>query len=53
LIKRGYYKGEVNGEFDAPTKKAYEDFCGWENFEERINEGKIVDKNVLDYLLKK
>lgn len=53
LIKHGYYKGEINGMFDALTKKAYEDFCGWENFEERINEGNIVDINVLEYLVKK
>jgi uncharacterized Ntn-hydrolase superfamily protein len=49
----GYYKGPLNGQYNEPTKKAFSDFCGWENFEERINEGNIVDKNVLDYLLKK
>jgi uncharacterized Ntn-hydrolase superfamily protein len=49
----GYYKGQLNGEYNEQTKKAFNNFCGWENFEERVNEGLIVDKNVLDVLLKK
>lgn len=53
LKKLGYFKGEINGKFDEITKKAYFDFCGIENFEERICEGNFVDKNVLDFLIKK
>ncbi len=53
LKKCGYYKGPFTQEFDTETIKAYNDFCGWENFEERINEGNIVDKNVLKFLLRK
>jgi len=53
LIAQGYYQGPVNGRFDALTQKAFEDFCGVENFEERICEGDVVDRRVLDFLLKK
>jgi len=51
LIDLGYYHGEITGDFDELTIKAYHDFCGWENYEERICEGKIVDKHVLKVLL--
>lgn len=53
LKKLGYYKGEITGKYDEYTKEAYKDFCGWENFEERICEGDVVDINVLNYLRKK
>lgn len=53
LQKCGYYKGPLTQEFDQETIKAFNDFCGWENFEERVNEGNIVDKNVLKFLLRK
>jgi len=53
LAVLGFYKGPINGEYDELTMKAYSDFCGIENYEERINEGKIVDINVLKALLKK
>jgi uncharacterized Ntn-hydrolase superfamily protein len=53
LKSLGYYKGQLNGEYNDQTRKAFDNFCGWENFEERVNEGLIVDKNVLDVLLKK
>ena len=53
LQKCGYYKGSLTQEFDLETIKAFNDFCGWENFKERINEGNIVDKNVLKFLLRK
>jgi len=53
LKKCGYYKGPLTREFDVETIKAFNDFCGWENFEERINEGQIVDRNVLKFLMRK
>jgi uncharacterized Ntn-hydrolase superfamily protein len=53
LKKLGYYKGQVHGDYNEQSKKAFSDFCAWENYEERVNEGMIVDKNVLDILIKK
>lgn len=53
LKKLGYYKFNINGKYDDDTKKAFNDFCGWENFEERINSGDIVDKNVIEHLFNK
>lgn len=49
----GYYKGPLHGEYDPSTINAYTDFCGWENFEERVNAGNVLDKNVLKFLFKK
>ncbi len=53
LLLLGYYQGEITGIYDDNTKNAYLAFCGWENFEERINEGNIVDCNVIKFLLEK
>ena len=53
LKKLGYYSGTIDGNYNEVTRKAYENFCGVENFEERICEGTYVDKNVLSFLMKK
>lgn len=53
LKKLGFYKGDINGIYDEETRNAYRDFCGVENFEERICEGNVVDCNVIDFLSKK
>lgn len=53
LDKLGYYKGPVHGRFDEETRKSYEQFCGVENFEERMISGNWLDKNVLAFLEKK
>lgn len=53
LQKLGFYQGKLNGEFDEATRQAYFDFCGIENYEERLCEGNIVDKLVLERLVKK
>jgi len=53
LMKLGFYHGELNGDYDEVTIKAFSDFCGIENYEERICDGKIVDTNVLKALLAK
>lgn len=53
LKELGYYQGDITGSYDESTKKAYFDFCGIENFEERICEGNFVDKKVLEFLLNK
>ncbi len=53
LTKQGYYNGPLNGTFDTATQKAYEEFCGVENYEERICPGNVVDSRVLEVLLSK
>ena len=53
LTVLGFYQGPITGEYDTLTMKAFSDFCGIENYEERINEGNIVDINVLKALIKK
>lgn len=42
-----FYAGPVNGVFDAATKKALQDFMGWENYDVRIREDDKIDKEVL------
>jgi len=53
LGKLGYYSGPLNGEYDGETRKSYEQFCGVENFEERMVKGPWLDRNVLEFLEKK
>jgi uncharacterized Ntn-hydrolase superfamily protein len=53
LKKLGYYKGEITGIYDEKTVSAYNDFCGWENYEERVIDEKHVDKNVIEALFSK
>lgn len=50
LMEKGYYQGPVNGQFDQLTRQAFEEYCGVENFEERICQGAVVDQRVLDKL---
>lgn len=50
LAQRGFYKGEINGVYDAATRKALEDFQGWENLEMRFRRDDQIDAVVLDYL---
>ena len=47
----GYYTGEVSGVYDDSTRSAYEGFCGWENFEERVVQGNKIDQFVFNHLL--
>jgi len=42
-----FYHGPVNGVFDGTTKKALQDFMGWENYDVRIREDNLIDKEVL------
>jgi uncharacterized Ntn-hydrolase superfamily protein len=51
LKKLGYYTDELHGNFDVATQNAYESFCGWENFEERVVSEAKVDKSVYTYLI--
>ena len=50
LVRRGFYRGEVNGKYDAATRKALEDYMGWENLEERIQKDDTLDDVVLRYI---
>jgi uncharacterized Ntn-hydrolase superfamily protein len=50
LAKRGFYKGPINGRYDAATRKALEDYLGWENLEERIQKDDTLDDVVLRYI---
>jgi uncharacterized Ntn-hydrolase superfamily protein len=47
-----FYDGAVNGEFDAKTKKALQDFMGWENYDIRIRDDQQIDREVLDDIRK-
>jgi uncharacterized Ntn-hydrolase superfamily protein len=42
-----FYSGPINGVFDAATKKALQDFMGWENYDVRIRQDDKIDKVVL------
>lgn len=53
LKKLGYYKGDIDGSFEGYAKNAYDEFCSIENFEERMLEGNFVDRNVLEFLIRK
>lgn len=50
LKRAGFYKGEVTGVYDAATRKALEDFQGWENLEMRFRKDDQIDRVVLDYI---
>ncbi len=43
-----FYAGPLHGEYDAPTKKALEDFMGWENYDVRIRHDDLIDTEVLE-----
>jgi uncharacterized Ntn-hydrolase superfamily protein len=47
-----FYDGPVNGVFDAKTKKALQDFMGWENYDVRIRDDDQIDREVLDDIRK-
>ncbi|MBR4457479.1 MAG: DUF1028 domain-containing protein [Clostridia bacterium] len=53
LRELGYYAGPVSGIYDDLSKRAYSDWCGVENYEERICEGDFFDERVLNILLQK
>lgn len=49
----GYYKGQLNGKYDEDTRNSFEQCCGVENFEERLIPGPWLDKNILEFLVRK
>ena len=42
-----FYSGPINGTFDGATKKALQDFMGWENYDVRIRDDEKIDREVL------
>jgi uncharacterized Ntn-hydrolase superfamily protein len=42
-----FFTGPVTGQFDAATKKALQDFMGWENYDVRIRDDDQIDQVVL------
>ncbi len=53
LTELGYYHGEITGVYDDESKRAYFDWCGVENYEERICEGDLFDEKILNILLER
>ena len=47
-----FYAGPANGVFDSKTKKALQDFMGWENYDVRIRDDDQIDKEVLEDIRK-
>lgn len=47
-----FYDGPVNGVFDDKTRKALQDFMGWENYDVRIREDDKIDSEVLQDIRK-
>lgn len=47
-----FYSGPVTGVFDAKTKKALQDFMGWENYDVRIRDDDKIDREVLEDIRK-
>ncbi|HEY4613740.1 MAG TPA: putative peptidoglycan binding domain-containing protein, partial [Bacteroidota bacterium] len=47
-----FYHGPVNGVFDQATNKALQDFMGWENYDVRIRQDDLIDKEVLEDIRK-
>ncbi len=50
MKRRGYYKGEVTGEWDTATQTAFREFAGVENLEDRLLAGAMIDRVVLDFV---
>ncbi|NLK08077.1 MAG: DUF1028 domain-containing protein [Firmicutes bacterium] len=50
LQENGFYEGNLTGQFDENTKAALEAYHRVENFEERMQEGAVIDEDVFAYL---
>lgn len=50
MRKRGYYAGIINGKWNDATQKAFREFAGVENVEDRLLEGAFIDRVVLEFL---
>ena len=47
---RGYYSGALNGTWDESTQKAFREFAGVENLEDRLLDGARIDRVVLSFV---
>jgi len=47
-----FYAGPVSGIFDEATNKALQNFMGWENYDVRIRQDGLIDKEVLEDIRK-
>jgi len=50
MQSRGYYPGAINGAWDDATQKAFREFAGVENLEDRLLEGARIDRVALEFL---
>ncbi len=53
MQRLNYYAGAINGVWDEATQKAFREFAGVENVEDRLLEGARIDRVVLDFLRKR
>lgn len=53
MRQRGYYEGEIDGAWDQAAQKAFREFAGVENLEDRLLDGARIDRVVLDFLRKR
>ena len=53
MRQRGYYDGEIDGAWDAASQKAFREFSGVENLEDRLLDGARIDRVVLNFLRKR
>jgi uncharacterized Ntn-hydrolase superfamily protein len=42
-----FYTGPLTGQFDLATRKALQDFMGWENYDVRVRNDDLIDREVL------
>ena len=47
MAARGGYAGEPDGSWDAAARRRWELFLGSENYDNRINDGRMLDLEVL------
>ncbi len=47
-----FYNGPMIGVFDQATNKALQDFMGWENYDVRIRQDDLIDREVLEDIRK-
>ena len=52
MAKRGYYASAIDGNWNESAEKAFRDFAGVENVEDRLVEGAFIDRIVLEFLRK-
>jgi uncharacterized Ntn-hydrolase superfamily protein len=47
MTARDFYRGETDGSWDADARRRWELFLGSENYDNRINDGELLDLEVL------